>query len=116
MAMDKDRKREIASEYKQRKTTGGVYKITDTVNGKYMLKAEVDLQSFQNRFNFSMRMNSCLHPKLQKDFNEHGADAFTLEFLEKTERKEDESAMGFRDRLKRLEEVWAERFDREKAY
>lgn len=114
--MDKDRKRGIVSEYKQRKTTGGVYKITNTVNGRYMLKAEVDLQSFQNRFNFSMRMNSCLHPKMQKDFNEFGAGAFTLEFLEEAEKKEDESAMGFRDRLKRLEEAWAEKFDREKAY
>lgn len=116
MGMNKDRKREIVSEYKQRKTTGGVYKITNTVNGRYMLKAEVDLQSFQNRFNFSMRMGTCLHPKMQKDFNEYGAEAFSLEFLAETEKKEDESAMGFRDRLKRLEEDWAEKFDREKAY
>lgn len=116
MGIDKDRKREIISEYKQRKTTGGVYKITNTANGRYLLKAEVDLQAFQNRFNFSMRMNSCLHPKMQRDFNEYGAEAFALEFLEETEKKEDESAMGFRDRLKRMEEAWAEKFDREKAY
>jgi len=116
MSIDKDRKREIVSEYKQRKTTGGVYKITNTANGRYLLKAEVDLHAFQNRFNFSMRTKSCLHPKMQRDFNEYGAEAFTLEFLEETEKKEDESAMGFRDRLKRLEEAWAEKFDREKAY
>ncbi|MDD3168337.1 MAG: GIY-YIG nuclease family protein [Eubacteriales bacterium] len=116
MAMDKDRKREIVSEYKQRKTTGGVYKVTNTANGRYMLKAEVDLQSFRNRFNFSMRMKSCLHPKMQKDFSQYGAEVFTLEFLEETEKKEEESAMGFKDRLKRLEEAWAEKFDPEKAY
>lgn len=116
MTIDKDRKKEIVSEYKQRKTTGGVYKVTNTANGRYMLKAEVDLQSFQNRFNFSVKMNSCLHPKMQKDFNEYGAGVFALEFLEETEKKEDESGMGFRDRLKRMEEVWAEKFDREKAY
>lgn len=116
MTVDKDRKREIVSEYKQRKTTGGIYKITNTANGRYMLKAEVDLQSFQNRFNFSMRMKSCLHPKMQKDFNQYGAEVFTLEFLEEAEKKEDESAMGFKDRLKRMEEVWAEKFDRELAY
>lgn len=116
MTIDKDKKRELVSQYKQKKTKGGVYKITNTANGKYMLKAEVDLQSFQNRFNFSMRMNSCLHPKLQKDFEEYGAGAFTLEFLEETEKKEDESAMGFRDRLKRMEEAWTEKSDPEKAY
>ncbi len=116
MAMDRDRKREIVSEYKQRKTTGGVYKVTNTANGRYMLKAEVDLQSFQNRFNFNQRMKGCLHPKMQKDFDEFGSDAFVLEFLEEVEKKEDESTMGFRDRLKRLAEVWAEKFDRGKAY
>lgn len=116
MTMNKDRKREIINEYKQKKTKGGVYKITNTANGKYMLKAEMDLQSFQNRFNFSMRMNTCLHPKMQKDFNEYGAEAFILEFLEEVEKKEEESVMGFRDRLKRLEETWADKFDQEKAY
>ncbi|HML36552.1 MAG TPA: GIY-YIG nuclease family protein [Bacillota bacterium] len=116
MGIDKDKKRELVSQYKQKKTKGGVYKITNTANGRYMLKAEVDLPSFQNRFNFSMRMNGCLHPKLQKDFDEYGAGAFSLEFLEETEKKEDESAMGFKDRLKRMEEAWAEKFDPEKAY
>lgn len=116
MGIDKERKKEMISKYKQKKTTGGVYKITNTANGRYMLKAEVDLQSFQNRFEFSKKVNSCLHPKMQKDFKEFGPDAFSLEFLEEAEKKEEESAMGFRDRLKRMEEQWAEKFDREKSY
>lgn len=116
MGMDKDRKREIVSEYKQRKTMGGVYKVTNTANGRYMIKAEVDLQSFQNRFNFNQLMKGCLHPKMQKDHKEFGSDVFVLEFLEEVEKKEDESNMGFRDRLKRMEETWAEKFDKDKAY
>ena len=116
MGMDKERKREIVSKYKQRKTTGGVYKVTNTANGRYMIKAEIDLQSFQNRFNFAMRMNTCLHPKMQQDHKEVGSGAFTLEILEETEKKEEESNMGFKDRLKRMEEAWAEKFDPEKAY
>lgn len=116
MGMDKDRKREIISEYKQRKTTGGVYKVTNTANGRYLIKAEVDLQSFQNRFDFAQRMNTYLHPKMQKDHKEYGSQVYVLEFLEETEKKELESDMGFRDRLKRMEEAWAEKFDKEKAY
>lgn len=116
MGMDKDKKREIISEYKQRKTKGGIYKVTNTANGRYMLKAEVDLQSFQNRFNFAMRMGTCLHPKMQKDFKEYGPGVFELEFLEEVEKKEEESNMGFKDRLKRLEEDWSEKFDQEKSY
>lgn len=116
MSIDKDRKKEIISDYKQRKTTGGVYKVTNTANGRYMLKAEVDLQSFQNRYNFNQQMKGCLHPKMRKDFNEFGSEVFVLEFLEEVEKKEDESAMGFRDRLKRMEDAWAEKFERDKAY
>jgi hypothetical protein len=116
MGIDKEKKREIVSEYKQRKTTGGVYKVTNTANGRYLLKAEVDLQSFQNRFNFNQSMKGCLHPKMRKDFDEFGSEVFVLEFLEEVEKKEEESTMGFRDRLKRLEEAWAQKFDREKAY
>ena len=116
MSIDKDRKKEIISDYKQRKTTGGVYKVTNTANGRYMLKAEVDLQSFQNRYNFNQQMKGCLHPKMRNDFNEFGSEVFVLEFLEEVEKKEDESTMGFRDRLKRLEEDWAEKFYQEKAY
>ncbi len=108
MAIDKDRKREIVSEYKQRKTTGGVYKITNTANGRYILKAEVDLQSFQNRYNFSVRMNSCIHPKMQKDFNEYVAGVFMLEFLEEAEKKEDESTMAS-GTGKKAGEAWAEK-------
>ena len=116
MGIDKEKKREIVNEYKQKKTTGGVYKVTNTVNGRYLLKAEVDLQSFQNRFNFNQSMKGCLHPKMRKDYDEFGSEVYVLEFLEEVEKKEDESNMGFRDRLKRMEEAWAEKFDPEKAY
>ena len=116
MGIDKEKKRVIVNEYKQKKTTGGVYKVTNTVNGRYLLKAEVDLQSFQNRFNFNQSMKGCLHPKMRKDYDEFGSEVYVLEFLEEVEKKEDESNMGFRDRLKRMEEAWAEKFDPEKAY
>ncbi len=109
--IERDKKKELVAQYKQKKTKGGVYKITNTANGRYLIKAEVDLQSFQNRFQFAMKMNSCIHPKLQKDFNSFGAEVFSLEFLEEVTQKEEESTMGFRDRLKRLEKEWLEKND-----
>lgn len=116
MSMDKEKKRQIIDEYKQRKTTGGVYKVTNTANGRYLLKGEIDLQSFQNRFNANQRFGSCLNPKMQSDHKQYGPEVFVLEFLEEIEKKEEESAMGFKDRIKRLEASWAEKFDPEKAY
>ena len=45
----------------------------------------------------------------------HGI-AHDINNFQEVEKKEDESNMGFRDRLKRMEEAWAEKFDPEKAY
>ena len=116
MNIDKEKKREIISEYKQRKTTGGVLKVTNTGSGKYWVKAEIDLESFENRFIFMKKTGTALQPKMQRDFNEYGAESFTLEILERVEKKEAESPGGFKDRLKRLEAAWLAKFDPEKSY
>ena len=114
--VDKERKREIITEYKQRKETGGVFRLVNEKTGRYWLKAERDLESFKNRIEFSKRVNTCPMGKMQKEWNEFGAGSFLLEILEEIEKKETESRTGFRDRLKKLEESWAEKFDKEKAY
>ncbi|WP_027400199.1 GIY-YIG nuclease family protein [Anaerovorax odorimutans] len=114
--MDKETKKEIVSEYKQKKTTGGVYKITNTINGRYFIKAEIDLQSLQNRFEFNKKIGSCFNPKMKADFEEYGVDAFELEFLEELEKKNEESPKNFRDKLKKLEENWIEKLGLEKMY
>lgn len=116
MSLDKDVKRDIITEYKQKKTSGGVYKITNSVNGKYMIKAEIDLQSFQNRFEFTKKIGGYLHPKMRLDVEQYGADAFELKFLEEVEKKPEESPKAFKDRLVKLEEKWLEKEDPELKY
>lgn len=114
--MDKERKKEIVTEYKEKKTSGGVYKITNNQSGKSLIKAEVDLQSFKNRFEFSKKIGSLLNPKLSKDFQDFGADSFELEFLEEVDMKNDETLPLFKKRLKSLEEKWIEKFGSENIY
>ena len=41
----------------------------------------------QNRFNFSVKTNSCLNLKLRNDWNKYGANSFTFEILEEVEMK-----------------------------
>jgi len=77
-----NRRKEIINEYKERKSCGGVYIITNTLNGKYLIDHAANLKSIQNRFQFAVATGSTVHPKLRKDWEELGAKAFTLEVLE----------------------------------
>jgi hypothetical protein len=111
-----NRRKEIRNEYKERKSRGGVYTITNTLNGKYLLGHTANLQSLQNHFQFAVTTGSTVHPKLQKDWNELGAQVFTLEVLEELEQQPDQSQAEFLDDLKTLEQLWRANLDASKEY
>ena len=111
-----NRRKEIINEYKERKLRGGVYTITNTLNGKYLIDYTTNLQSVQNRYQFALATGSTLHPRLRKDWGELGAKAFTLEVLEELEQKPEQSQAEFMDYLKTLEQLWRANLDASKEY
>lgn len=111
-----NRRKEIINEYKERKLRGGVYTITNTLNGKYLIDYAANLQSVQNRYQFALTTGSTLHPRLRKDWDELGAKAFTLEVLEELEQKPEQSQAEFMDDLKILEQLWRANLDASKEY
>ncbi len=111
-----NRRKEIINAYKQRRLRGGVYKITNTRNGKYLLGHAANLQSVQNGFQFAQSAGSAVHPRLRKDWQEMGAQAFTLEVLEELEQKPEQSEADFKEDLKTLEQLWRTNFDAAKEY
>jgi hypothetical protein len=111
-----NRRKEIINAYKERKLRGGVYTITNTVSGKYLIGHAANLKSVQNRFQFAITTGSPVHPKLQKDWNELGAKAFVLGVLEELEQKPEQSQAEFMDDLKTLEQLWRANLDVSKEY
>ena len=111
-----DRRKELINEYKGRKLSGGVFKITNTITGNYMLNHAIDLQGSQNLFDFSVATGSCVNTKVQKDWKEFGGKAFAFEVLEEIEINEDQSLKEFKEDLKALEQLWRERLDPSKEY
>ena len=111
-----NRRKEITNEYKERKLYGGVYTITNTLNGKYLIDHTVNLKSVQNHFQFAIATGSTIHPKLQKDWEEWGAQAFTLKVLEELEQQPEQSQAEFMDDLKTLEQLWRTNLDASKEY
>ena len=114
--MKNEKRKQAIYEYKEKKTAGGVYKITNTETGKSLIKGEVDLQSMQNRFNFSVSVNSCLNIKLQKDWNKYGAKSFTFEILEETEMKPEMDRREFKKYLNELAKKYTEKMKPEELY
>lgn len=110
------RKKELMLEYKERKVIGGVYIITNTANGKYFLSEDTNIQSVKNRFEFSQSTNSCIMPKLQKDWAEFGNEVFTFEILEEIEMKETQTLKEFKEDLDVCCQIWAEKYDLNKLY
>ncbi|GCE21591.1 GIY-YIG nuclease family protein [Dictyobacter kobayashii] len=110
------RRKEIQQAYKERKIVGGVYTITNKQTGQYLIAHTANLRSAQNHFQFAVATGSTVHPRLQKDWNELGAQAFTFKILEEVEQKPDQSSAAFMDDLRTLEELWRANLDATKAY
>ena len=111
-----DKRKKLINEYKQRKQTGGIYKITNSLNGRYILGSTRDLRAMQNRFAFSVTTELCIHIKLQEDWQEFKGKTFTFDILELIEKKEAQSQDEFIDDLQTLEEIWRGKFDASNEY
>jgi hypothetical protein len=111
-----DKRKELSNEYKSRKLRGGVYTITNTINGRYLLAFESELASALKRFNFLVATGSCVPLKMQKDWAEFGAKTFEFKVLEEIEMKPDQSQSEFTDDLKTLVEIWRQKLDVRNEY
>ena len=75
-----------------------------------------NLKSIQNRFQFAISTGSTVHPKLQKDWDEFGTQAFAFNVIEELEQKPDQSQAEFMEDLKTLEQLCRANLDRSKEY
>jgi hypothetical protein len=84
MFMDK---KALTREYKESWRPMGVYQVRNTVNGKLLVGASVDLPAILNRHRAELRMGGHRNRELQKDWAEFGPEAFeTLDTLTPPER------------------------------
>ena len=111
-----NRRKEINDEYKARRFHGGIYTITNIVNGKYLIGYATELKSIQNRFQFAIATGSTVHPKLQKDWIEFGTQAFAFNVIEELEQKPDQTQAEFIEDLKILEQLCRANLDESKEY
>ena len=80
--MDKNRKREIAREYREREKTQGIYAVRCTPTGEVWVGSSRNPDKQQNTTWFQLRLGGHPNKALQAAWNNHGDAAFTYELLE----------------------------------
>ncbi len=110
---DRERRRELRTQYKQNHPEAGVYRIVNTVSGKSLIGAAANLASVRNKMAFakSTNMPGALDHRLRDDIREYGLDAFALEILEVLVIEPAMTAAEIRWDLETLEALWREKFD-----
>ncbi len=102
---EKDKRRQIRREYKSRVKEAGVWRITNKINGRFLIGSNLDMHHPFNRHRVMLNIGSHRNKALQADWNALGADAFDFEVLETLSGKEyDETSLAAE--LEKLEARW----------
>jgi group I intron endonuclease len=101
-------RKDILREYKERKKPAGVFRLRNTVNGKFLFGSSLNLEGVFNRHKFLLSIGKHENEALLKDWKEYGADAFVFEILEEV-RFTDDEFFDLKDELTLLEQIWSEK-------
>jgi hypothetical protein len=105
----KKTKKELCTEYKEKKAIGGVYIIRNKKNSKILVEGSPDMIAIKNRFEFAQKMGSCVNMKIEKDWVNIGGENFEFEMLEEIEKMNEQTSDEFRKDVKLLKEMWCEK-------
>lgn len=111
--METRRKKELITQYKQTKPPMGIFIIRSKVNNKCYIEGTQDLRGKIN--GAKVRLAAGIHPnrELQKEWQDFGAENFTIEILENLEYDKDELKTDYKEDLALLQMIWEEKLAKE---
>ena len=101
----------LINDYKDRETVAGVFAVICSATGRVWVGQSRHIDTQQNGLWFSLKLSSSPFKSLQKEWNDHGADNFRFEQLDRL--SPDLSDMARNDELKRRAALWIARLDAE---
>ncbi len=107
MSASEERRRDLRRAYRERRPAAGVYCVRNTRNGKVLLGSRLNLDGALNTHRFMLAHGSHRNARLQREWDEHGPEAFSFEVLEVV-RPSDEPGFDLEAELALLEQVWLE--------
>ena len=114
MTLDKQKKKELSTAYKQSFRPMGVYQIRNVENGKILVDGSMDLDGARNRLDFMKQTNMNTVFELQKDWVAYGAQSFVFEELDRIEPREEfvgdaAELKKYKEEVDALLELWLEK-------
>ena len=103
--MDKQSRRDLIRDFKERKTAAGVYTIRCAPTGQAWVGGSKNIDAQQNSAWFSLRLGSHPNKAMAAAWQAHGADGFSFEVLERIEAGE-MTPLGLADAVKAAERRW----------
>ena len=112
--MDKQSRRDLISDYKERKAVAGVYAVRCAALGEIWTAGSRNIDAQQNSLWFGLRNGGHINRAMQAAWTTHGEAAFSFEVLERI----DDATLtpqGVLDRLKVRQQHWLETLGARKA-
>ncbi|MNF95089.1 hypothetical protein D3C84_778270 [compost metagenome] len=114
--LDKQKKKELATNYTQTFRAMGVYQIRNTKNGKIYVNGSMDLDGMKNRLDFCKQMNTNTFNELKEDWATFGGACFEFEVLDRIEPREEivvdaTDTKSYRAEVDALLELWLEKLE-----
>jgi hypothetical protein len=103
--MDKQSRRQVVRDYKERKVSQGIFAVRCAVSGEVWVGQSRNLEQQQNGIWFGLRQGGHPNPALRAAWASHGEAAFAFEVLE-TITDEKLSAYERTNRLKDRDAHW----------
>jgi hypothetical protein len=103
-----DRRKALIREYKQNPPPAGVYRITNTANGKILVGRGMNVQARLNSHQAQLSMACHRNKTLQQDWDRYGAEQFKFEVLDVL-KLQNESPQQQQEELAALEEIWLDK-------
>jgi hypothetical protein len=103
--MDKQSRRQVVRDYKERKVSQGIFAVRCAVSGEVWVGQSRNLEQQQNGIWFGLRQGGHPNPALRAAWASHGEAAFAFEVLE-TITDEKLSAYERANRLKDRDAHW----------
>jgi hypothetical protein len=98
----------LIRDYKERQHPMGVYQVRNTINGRSLVGASVNLPAMFNRHRAQLRLGAHANRALQKDWDELGETAFEFRVLDTLE-VPDRSDYDPSEDLRVLAQLWLEK-------
>lgn len=82
MERNKEKRKQLVSEYQERERTMGIYQIKNEANGRLFIGGSTNLEGLWNKEKFVLDLGSHMNKELQREWKQFGADRFSFLVLE----------------------------------